>query len=94
MENMENRMTTSPLDAFLARAHTRKGFLKAIAAAGIGATASSTLLTNEAEAQAALSDVELLNLLLPNEIFESQVFYPAALNAAAPGGRPRARAPL
>jgi hypothetical protein len=86
MENMENRMTTSPLDAFLARAHTRKGFLKAIAAAGIGATASSTLLTNEAEAQAALSDVELLNLLLPNEIFESQVFYPAALNAGILSG--------
>jgi ferritin-like protein len=90
VENNSEMKTTSALDAFLARAHTRKGFLKAVAAAGVGAAAGSALLTRDAEAQAALSDVELLNLLLPNEIFESEVFYPAALNAGILSGEARA----
>jgi hypothetical protein len=85
MENTEIK-TTSALDTFLTHAHTRKGFLKAFTAAGIGAATGSTLLPRDAEAQAALSDVELLNLLLPNEIFESEVFYPAALNAGILSG--------
>lgn len=86
MENTENHTTTSWVDAFAERAETRKGFLKAIAAAGIGAAAAgSTLLTRDAEAQAS-SDTDLLNLLLPNEIFEAEVFYPAALDAGILSG--------
>lgn len=85
MENTENRTMTSWVDTFLERAETRKGFLKAIAAAGIGAAAGSTLLPRDTEAQAS-SDADLLNLLLPNEIFEAEVFYPAALNAGILSG--------
>ncbi len=83
---MENRTMTSWVDTFLERAETRKGFLKAIAAAGIGAAAGSTLLPRDTEAQAS-SDADLLNLLLPNEIFEAEVFYPAALNAGILSGK-------
>jgi hypothetical protein len=86
MENNTEVKTASAFDAFLARTHTRNGFLKAVAAAGIGAAAGSTLLTKDAEAQAALSDVELLNFALTIEYFESEVFYPAALEAGILSG--------
>jgi len=67
----------------LGRPRSRKEFFKVLGAAGIGVAAGSTLLSRGASAQddGAASDVEILNFLLPNEIFEAEVFYPAALEA-------------
>jgi hypothetical protein len=67
----------------LSRPRSRKEFFKVLGAAGIGATAGSTLLAGKASAQdeGVASDIEILNFALTNEIFEAEVFYPAALEA-------------
>jgi len=80
---MNNRsVDVSGMEA-LARPRSRKEFFKVLGAAGIGAAVGSTLMTRGAVAQegGAASDIEILNFLLPNEIFEAEVFYPAALEA-------------
>ena len=72
----------------LQRPRTRREVLK-FAALGLGAAAGASLLSREASAQTttgAVSDLDILNFLLPNEIFESQVFYPAALDAGILSG--------
>ena len=67
----------------LSRPRTRREVMK-MAALGLGAAAVGTsLFSKKASAQATgvVSDLDILNFLLPNEIFESEVFYPAALQA-------------
>lgn len=67
----------------LSRPRTRREILK-FAAVGLGAAAAGTcLFANKASAQSTgvVSDIEILNFALTNEIFEAEVFYPAALQA-------------
>jgi hypothetical protein len=89
---MDRRTIDVPGVEALARPRSRSEFFKVLGAAGIGAVAGSTLLAREASAQdaAALSDIEILNFLLPNEIFEAEVFYPAALDAGILSGESEA----
>jgi hypothetical protein len=61
------------------RARSRRDFFKSLAVAGAGATAASMLLSGKASAQT--TDLDILNFALTIEYFESEVFYPAALNA-------------
>jgi hypothetical protein len=89
---MDKRTTdVSGLEA-LRRPRSRKEFFKVLGAAGVGAAAGSTLLVGKASAQeeGAASDIEILNFLLPNEIFEAEVFYPAALDAGILSGESEA----
>ena len=71
----------------LARPRTRREMLK-FAALGLGAAAGASFFSKEASAQTTgvASDLEILNFALTNEIFESEVFYPAALNAGILSG--------
>jgi len=89
---MDKRTTdVSGLEA-LRRPRSRREFFKVLGAAGVGAAAGSTLLVGKASAQeeGAASDIEILNFLLPNEIFEAEVFYPAALDAGILSGESEA----
>lgn len=80
---------------------SRGEFFRVLAAAGLGIAAGSALLTRDASAQAyggyqydsaaapvagTNMDLEILNFALANEIFEAEVFYPAALNAGILSG--------
>ncbi len=75
-------------DLALARPRTRREIFK-LAAVGLGAAAAGTsVFSRKANAQAmgVASDIELLNFAYTNETFESQVFYPAALEAGILSG--------
>ena len=78
---MRNEAQTHDLGA-LSRPRTRREIMK-LAALGLGAAAGGSFFTRKASAQTTgvVSDIDILNFALTNEIFESQVFYPAALQA-------------
>ena len=63
-----------------ARPRTRREILK-LAAVGLGAAAGASLMPKAASAQTGNTDLDILNFALTIEYFESEVFYPAALNA-------------
>ncbi len=71
----------------LYRPRTRREIMK-FAALGLGAAAGTSLFAKKASAQTtgAVSDIEILNFALTNEIFEAEVFYPAALQAGILSG--------
>ncbi|QIN79081.1 hypothetical protein GBA65_11735 [Rubrobacter marinus] len=81
------REAEKPEVGALARPRTRREIMK-LAALGLGAAAGTSLFAKKASAQTTgvVSDLDILNFLLPNEIFESQVFYPAALDAGILSG--------
>ncbi len=84
---MRNEAETHEREA-LARPRTRREIMK-LAALGFGAAAAGTgLFPRKASAQATgvVEDLEILNFALTNEIFESEVFYPAALQAGILSG--------
>lgn len=64
----------------LAQPRTRREILK-LAAVGLGAAAGANLMPKAASAQTGNTDLDILNFALTIEYFESEVFYPAALNA-------------
>ena len=81
---------------FASRPRSRRDFFKTLAAAGAGAAGGSLLLSGKANAQSASAsasaggDVDLLNFALTIEYFESEVFYPAALEAGILSGESEA----
>lgn len=85
-KSMENHTISVPGAEDFAQPRTRRDFFKALAVASVGAAAGSALLPSEASAQANASDIELLNFALTIEYFESEVLYPAALDAGILSG--------
>ena len=78
---MHNQAETHEVGA-LSRPRTRREMMK-LAALGLGVAAGGSFFSRKASAQTTgvVSDIEILNFALTNEIFESEVFYPAALQA-------------
>ena len=91
---MENQTTNLPdvteaLTKGLDQPRTRKAFFGALAAVGFAAVGSA-VLPQEAFAQSSgNTDVDIANFALTIEYFESEVFYPAALEAGILSGAAR-----
>ena len=83
---MHEKVETQEMGA-LYRPRTRREIMK-LAALGLGAAAGTSLLPGKAFAQTTgvASDLDILNFALTNEIFEAEVFYPAALQAGILSG--------
>ena len=72
------------LDGF-ARPQSRKDFFKALAVAGMGAAAGSTLFGKEASAQSGGGDLEIANFALTLEYLEAE-FYTIAVDSGVLSG--------
>lgn len=82
---MDNHTINVPGAEEFARPRTRRDFFKALAAAGIGAAAGTTLLTGKAFAQSGTTDVDIFNFALTLEYLE-QEFYAIALDTGLLSG--------
>jgi hypothetical protein len=80
---MEKHTINVPSVAEFARPRSRRDFFKALAAAGVGATAGSVLLSRKASAQS--TDVDIANFALTLEYLEAE-FYGLALDAGVLSG--------
>lgn len=84
---MDRQNINVPGAEALSQGHSRRDFLKAIAAASVGAVAGSSLLTSRASAQGGgfESDVDIANFALTLEFLEAD-FYARAVNAGVLSG--------
>ena len=80
---MEKHTINVPSVEAFARPRSRRDFFKALAAAGVGATAGSVLLSRKASAQS--TDVDIANFALTLEYLEAE-FYSLALDAGVLSG--------
>jgi hypothetical protein len=80
---MEKHTINVPSVEAFARPQSRRDFFKALAAAGVGATAGSVLLSRTASAQS--TDVDIANFALTLEYLEAE-FYSLALDAGVLSG--------
>jgi hypothetical protein len=87
---MQKQTINVPSVEGFARPQTRRDFFKALAVAGIGATAGSVLLSGKAHAQSAEGDLEIANFALTLEYLEAE-FYQLAIDAGVLEGEALAR---
>jgi rubrerythrin len=83
---MEKSTINVPGVEGFAQPRTRRDFFKALAVAGAGAAAGTTLLASEASAQSGNTDVDIANFALTIEYLEAEELYPRALNAGILSG--------
>jgi Ferritin-like domain len=76
---MEKHTINLPAAEGFAEPHTRRNFLKSLAAASVGAAVGSTVLSRKVSAQST-SDIDIANFALTLELLEG-TFYQKALDA-------------
>lgn len=82
---MEKQTINVPGAEALARPQTRKGFLKTLAAASVGAAAGASFLPRKAWAQQG-GDIDIANFALTLEFLEAE-FYAIAINSGVLAGQ-------